>query len=144
MGGVATSIILSAISASLGRSVDGSADASTMRTLPGRRWKKSSLRNALSWVGWWSPSSCCIRRRSWVGFRSPSSSPLSNCWSLRCSEAAVRFMSSAFRVSYGRSSGGRMRRSLTSQAISGDREAMTYSKRVLCDEMPRVLNCASI
>ena len=36
-----------------------------------------------------------------------------------------------------------MRRSLTSQAISGEREAM-YSNRICSEVMPRVLNCASI
>ena len=126
VGGMATSMILSAMSASLGRSVVASAEARTIRTLAGRRCRKSSFRNALSVVGpRWSPSSCCIRRRSWVGFLSPSSSPLISCWSLRCSEAAVRFISSALRVSYGRSAGGRISRSLTSQAISGDREEIT-------------------
>ena len=53
-------------------------------------------------------------------------------------------MSSALSVSYGWSSGGRIRRSLTSHAISGEREAITYSKRVCWDVIPRVLNCASI
>ena len=65
-----------------------------------------------------------------MGFLSPSSSPASNCWSLRCSEAAVRLMSSALRVSYGFSSGGLMRRSLTSHAISGERDEITYSNLV--------------
>ena len=36
-----------------------------------------------------------------------------------------------------------MRRSLTSTANSGEREAMTYSNRVFCDVMPLVLNWAS-
>ena len=113
-GGVATSMILSAISASLGRSVEGLEEARTICTLAGRCWRKSSLRKAWSGVGRWSMRSCCIWRRSCVGFLSPSSSP-NNCWSLRCSEAAVRLMSSAFRMLYWWSSGGLMRRSLISQ-----------------------------
>ena len=100
VGGVTTSTIFSAISASLARSVVVSAEAKTIRTLEGRRCKNSSFRKALSNVGpRWSPNSCCIRRSSCVGFLSPSSSPLINCCSLRCSEAAVRFISSALRVS---------------------------------------------
>ena len=99
VGGVATSTILSTMSASLARSVV-SAEARTIRTLEGRRCRKSSFRKALSMVGpRWSPNSCCMRRSSCVGFLSPSSSPPSNCCSLRCSDAVVRLMSSAFSVS---------------------------------------------
>ena len=39
-----------------------------------------------------------MRRRSCVGFLSPSSSPLMSCWSLRCSETALRLMSSTFNL----------------------------------------------
>ena len=94
MVGVATSTILSAMSASLARSVVESADARTMRTLGGSRCRKSSFRKALlSGVApRWSPRSCCIRRRSCVGFLSPSSSPLMSCCNFRCSEAAVRLI----------------------------------------------------
>ena len=60
-----------------------------------------------------------MRRRSCVSFLSPSSSPLMCCWSLRCSEAAVHLMSSAFSLSYGFSVGGR--RSRTSVAKSEER-----------------------
>ena len=60
-----TSTTLSAMSASLARSVVPSAEARTMRTFAGSRWRKSSLRNALSTDGpRWSPRSCCIRRSS--------------------------------------------------------------------------------
>ena len=46
--GAATSMTLSAMSASLARSVRvSSAEARTMRTFAGRRCRKSSLRNAL-------------------------------------------------------------------------------------------------
>ena len=47
MVGVATSTILSAMSASLVRSVAASAEAKTILTLEGSRCKNSSLRNAL-------------------------------------------------------------------------------------------------
>ena len=64
--GVETSIILSAMSANFWRSVVASAVARTMRTLAGRRWRKSSFIKACSSraTSRWSPSSCCIRRRS--------------------------------------------------------------------------------
>ena len=125
--GVATSTILSAMSASLDRSVVSSAEASTMRTLAGSRWRKSSFRKALfsGVVPRWSPSSCWMRRRSWVGLRSPSSSPLISCWSFLCSDAAVRLINSALRVSYGVSVGGRMSKSRISNTISGGSEATT-------------------
>ena len=99
--GAATSTTLSAMSAILARSVVSAAEARTIRTFAGRRWRNSSLRKALSSPDGprWSPRSCCIRRSSWVGLRSPSSSPLISCCSFRCSEAAVRLMSSALSVS---------------------------------------------
>ena len=95
IGGLATSSILSAMCASLPRSVVPSAEARIIRTLAGRRWRKSSLRKAFcSGVSpRWSPSSCCTRRSSCLGFLSPSSSPLISCCSFRCSEAAVRLIS---------------------------------------------------
>ena len=99
--GVATSITLSASSASLSRVRDSSVEANTMRTLAGRRWRKSSRRNvpSLSGAPVLSPNSCCILRSSCVGLRSLNSSVLKSCWSLRCSEAAVRLISCVFRVS---------------------------------------------
>ena len=88
---------LPAMSASLERSVVASAEARIMQTFAGSRWRKSSLRKALlsGVVPRWSPSSCCLRRRSWVGLRSPSSSPLMSCCSFLCSDAAVRFIYSS-------------------------------------------------
>ena len=59
IGGVAMSMILSAISASLERSIGGSAEVRTIHTFTGRRGRKSSLRNASSGVGKWLPRSCC-------------------------------------------------------------------------------------
>ena len=99
--GADTSIILSAISVRFSRVVAGSAEASTILTLGGNRWRNSSRRNELVSVPApsLSPSSCCILLSNCVGFRSPNSSPLINCWSLRCSDAAVRLMSCAFQVS---------------------------------------------
>ena len=95
--GVATSITLSAMSASLLRLMEVSVEARTIRTLGGRRRRKISRRKVLASadVPSLSPRSCCIRRSSSVGLRSPSSSPLISCCSLRCSEAAVRLISSA-------------------------------------------------
>ena len=92
-GGAATSIILST---SFSRVVEAGVEANTIRTVGGKRCKNSSCRNELSIRPGWSPSSCCILRRSWVGFRSPNSSPVKSCWSFRCSEAVVRLVS--FRV----------------------------------------------
>ena len=94
--GIATSVTLSARSA---RSASSSrvevvlVDARTMRTLAGRHWRNSSLRNVPSAAPTRSPSNCCIRRSSWVGFLSPSSSVLRSCCSFLCSEAAVRLTS---------------------------------------------------
>ena len=64
--GVDTSIILSVMSASFWRSIAVSAEARTIRTLAGRRWRKSSFKKACSSraASRWSPRSCCIRRRS--------------------------------------------------------------------------------
>ena len=77
---MATSITLSAMSASLWRSIEPSAEA---RTIAGSRCRKGSRRKELpsSAVPSSSPSSCC------VGFPSPSSSPLISF------EAAVRLIS---------------------------------------------------
>ena len=99
--GVATSMTLSAMSASLFRSAAVSTEARTMRTFAGSLCRKSSRRKVFESAPApsLSPRSCCIRRRSWVGFLSPSSSPLMSCCSLRCSEAAVRLMSSALSLS---------------------------------------------
>ena len=122
-----TSMTLSVMSARRCRSIDASAEARTILTLGGSRCRKSSRRNVLASadVPSLSPSSCCMWRRSCVGLRSPSSSPLMSCCSFRCSEAAVRLVSSALSVSYVLSSGGRSRRSRTSTANSVEREAMT-------------------
>ena len=100
MVGVATSITLSASSATLFRSMRLLVDASTIRTLAGNRWRKCSQRKELTFaVPSLSPKSCCMRLSSCVGLQSPSSSPLMSCCSLCCSEAAVRLMSWALRVS---------------------------------------------
>ena len=97
--GEATSITLSArvAGASNGISPD---EARTMRTWLGRRWRNSCLKKVLSGLGpAASPKSCCRRRRSCEGVRSPSSSAV-NSWRRRCcSEAAVRLMSWARRMS---------------------------------------------
>ncbi len=97
--GTATSIILSAISASLSRLVESGVEARTILTFGGSRCRKSSLRNEPSVTPGRSPRSCCILQRSCVGLRSPRSSVVNNCWSLRCSEAAVLRMSCALRLS---------------------------------------------
>ena len=62
--GAATSTTLSASSAISSRVVDALVEARTMRTLGGRRCRKSSRRNVLSETLAQSPSSCCIRRSS--------------------------------------------------------------------------------
>ena len=98
---VETSMVLSAISARFSRVVEGSAEANTILTFGGNRWRKSSRRNEFAsvLVPSFSPSNYCIFRNNWFGLRSPNSSPLINCCSLRCSDAAVRLMSCAFKVS---------------------------------------------
>ena len=92
--GIETSIILSAMSASLLMSRVESAEARTILTLAGSRWRNNSRRKETASVDVLSlsPRSCCIRRKSCVGFRSPSSSPLISCCNFRCSEAAVRLI----------------------------------------------------
>ena len=121
--GMATSKTLCHVR-SLSRVMEASAEASTI--LAGNLWRKSSRRKVfVSAVPSLSPRSCCILLSSWVGFLSPSSSPLINCCNFLCSEAAVRLMSCALRVSYGLSAGGFRRRSLTSMANSGLRELLT-------------------
>ena len=119
---IATSMTLSAMSARRLRSIAGLAEARTICMLDGRRWRNSSRRKAAESadVLSLSPNSCCMRRSSCVGLRSPSSSPLMSCWSLRCSEAAVRLTSSVFRTLYGCSAGGLRRRSRTSVSQGAD------------------------
>ena len=141
---VATSITLSAMSASQPSSIDVSAEARTILTLGGSLWRNNCRRKefefgelSLSW------RSCCMCRNSCVGFLVPNSSPLMSCCSFRCSEAAVHLTSWAFRMLYGLSSGSFSGRSRTSMANSGLREMMTQSNRVFCVVMPLVVNCAS-
>ena len=120
--GIAASMTLLAMSARRLRSIVGLAEARTIRTLDRRRWRNSSRRKAAESadVLSLSPNSCCMRCSSCVGLRSPSSSLLMSCWSLRCSEVAVRLTSSVFRMSYGRSAGGLRRRSHTSVSQGAD------------------------
>ena len=91
--GDATSITLSARVASASKGMFPE-EARSIRTCPGSRCRKSSLRNVLSGLGpAASPSNCCNRRRSWEGVRPPSSSAV-NSWQRRhFSEAVVRLMS---------------------------------------------------
>ena len=93
--GAATSIALSAMSASLPRSMDESAEARTILTLSGSLWRKSSRRKELASadVPSLSPRSCSLCLSNCVGFLSPRSSPVINWWSFLCSEAAVRLIS---------------------------------------------------
>ena len=80
--GTATSVTLSANSASSLKDEVLLAEASTNRTFGGRRWRNSSLRKVLSTA----PArfrSYCIHLSNCVGLRSPSSSVLSSCWSHR-------------------------------------------------------------
>ena len=96
--GVATSMTLSARSASFSNPVPSGVDARTILTLGGRRCKKSSRSNVSSMMPGRSPRSCCILRRSWVGLLSPSCSDVNSNWSLRCSDAVVLLVSCSFRV----------------------------------------------
>ena len=91
---------LSAISASASKAVASVVEARTIRTLCGNLCKKSSF--------------SCILRSNCVGFLSPNSPLVTNCWSRRHSDWAVRLVSCSFRAVYGLSGGGLSRRSLTS------------------------------
>ena len=99
MEGGAASRTLSARVARSSRLSAAPEEASTIRTLGGRRWRNSSRRRGPSVVAALSPSNCCIRRRSCVGRRSPNSTELKSYCSLRCSGTAVRAMSCCLRVS---------------------------------------------
>ena len=94
----AASRTLSARVASSSRLFASPEGASTMRTLGGMRWRKSSQRRGLL-VAAESPSNCCIRWSSCVGRRSPNSMELKRRCNPRCSETAVRAMSCCLRVS---------------------------------------------
>ena len=91
--GGAASAMRSASWARSSREVVSGVEASTTRTLVGRRCKNSSRSRALSAISALSPSSCFIRRNNCEGFLSPSSSDVKSCWSRRCSDAAVRLTS---------------------------------------------------
>ena len=120
---VDTSMTLSAMSASLLKSIVVSAEARTILTFGGKRCRNNSLRKELesAEVPSLSPRSCCIRQSNCVGLWSPSSSPLMSCCNFHCSEAAVRLTNSVLRMSYESSVGG-FSRSRTSVANSGLRE----------------------
>ena len=64
--GVATSMTLSASSASSSSVVEVLVEASTIRTFGGKRWRNSSRRKVLSVTPARSPSNCCMRRNSCV------------------------------------------------------------------------------
>ncbi len=123
--GMATSIILSAISANLSRVVPSGVDASTILTLWGKLCKNNSRKNELSTPGR-SPISCCILQSNCVGLRLPNSSPVNSCCSLRCPDRAVRLVSCSFSAEYGLSAGGLIRRSFTSAANSGAKDETTW------------------
>ena len=89
MGVLETSMILSAVEAKALRSLE-LMEARTILTLPGRHWRNSSLRKEASVEENLLPKSCCIWHSNWLGLRSPRSLLLNNCWSLHCSDAAVR------------------------------------------------------
>ena len=98
MGGAATSMTLSASSASSSKLAVGLVDAKIIRTSGGRRLRNSSRKNVVSVALARSPMSCCIHLSNWVGLRSPSSSVVNSCWRRRCSEAAVHLMSCSFKT----------------------------------------------
>ena len=99
VGGLATSSILSAISANWGRVSVVEAEPNTILTEGGIGWRNNWRTNAPLGGESALPSSCCICRSSWEGLRSPSSSAVSNCCSLHCSEASIRLISTAFKRS---------------------------------------------
>ena len=123
--GDATSINLSAKSAKCWMSIVSEQEANTTLTLLGNRCRNNSFSILSSKAE--SPSNCRIRRRSCEGFLSPSSSGMSS-WCRRfCSDALVRLISSAFNLSYRSWAGGEMIKSLTSWAISGCSDEITWA-----------------
>ncbi len=140
--GMATSIILSAISANLSRVVPSGVDASTILTFWGNLCKNNSRKNELSTPGR-SPISCCILRSNCVGIRSPNSSPVNSCCSLHCPDRAVRLVSCSFSAEYGLSAGGLIRRSLTSAANSGAKDETTWLNLECWDVIRLQANCVS-
>ncbi len=137
--GMATSIILSAISANLSRVVPSGVDASTILTFWGNH---NSRKNELSTPGRF-PISCCILRSNCVGLRSPNSSPVNSCCSLRFPDRAVRLVSCSFSAEYGLSAGGLIRRSLTSAANSGAKDETTWLNLECWDVISLQANCVS-
>ena len=95
----AASRTLSARVASSSRLLESPEEASTIRTLGDRRWRKSSWKIGPSAAAALSPSNCWIRQSSCVGQRSPNSTEWKSCCSLRCSGTAVHLMSCCLRVS---------------------------------------------
>ena len=85
VGGLATSRILSAISANWGRVSVVEAEGNTILTEGGILRRNNWRTHTPSGGGPASPSSCCMCRSSCEGFRPPSFSAVSTC----CSEASV-------------------------------------------------------
>ena len=138
-GSVAIFIILSASWVRLLRLPVSGVEASTICTLEGSHWRKSSLMNAPSVLLALSRRSCCIWQSSWNGFLSPNFSSLKSCCNLCCSDAAVCLTSCSLSVMSGLSLGGFRIKSQTSVANSGASEAMMWSILVFWAVIPWVL-----
>ena len=102
-------------------------EASTIRTLEGSHWRKSSLMNAPLVLLALSPRSCCIWRSSCDGFLSPNSSVLKSCCNLCCSNVAVHLTICSLSVAYGLSLGWFGIKSWISVANVGASEATMWS-----------------
>ena len=124
--GVANSKTLSAMSASLLRSMEAPVEARTIRMLGSRRCRKSSWRKVLASADALNfPSRSYMHWSSCVGLQSSSSSSLMSCCSLHCSEPALLLINSALRVSKEFTAGGLSRRSWTSMVNSELKELIT-------------------
>ena len=96
--------------------------------------------SALAWAVWGFAlygAANEVRPRCWVGLRLPNSSAMKSCWSLRCSDAAVRHTSCSLRTSYGLSAGGFSNKSWTSVANSGDSEDTSSQDAATARRPPR-------
>ena len=94
----ATSITLSARSASSSKDWEPPVEGKTILTSGGNLCKNNACRKAVSAVAALSPRSSCILLSSWDGFLSPSSSVLKSCYKRRCSDAIVLAISWVIRL----------------------------------------------
>ena len=96
VGGLATSMMQSAISANCATVKVDRDDTRSIGTLEVGEHRTNLWMNGLSGGGPVSPRSCCIQHRNCVGLQKPSSSADKTCCNRHCSETSVRFTNSHF------------------------------------------------